>query len=265
MSRRVILITGASSGIGRSLAEAYAGPAARLLLVGRSSDRLRSVADACRAAGAEVASATVDVRDAAAMAQTVAAWDDSHAIDLAIACAGITSGLGPGRDVETRDALRAVLAVNLDGVLNTLHPLLGPMMARGAGHVAVVGSLAALRGLPSSPAYCAAKAAVHAYAEGLRPRLARHGVATSIIAPGFVETPLNRHIRSPRPMQISPDRAARIIRRGLDRRKAMIAFPLPLYLGLRVLALLPARWGDRLLDRSGIDVPETIERVEPRR
>jgi NAD(P)-dependent dehydrogenase (short-subunit alcohol dehydrogenase family) len=196
------------------------------------------------------------------MAERILAWDHDAPTGLAIACAGITSGLGPGRDVESPTALRSVLAVDLLGVLNTVEPLIAPMMARRAGHLALVGSLAALRGLPSSPAYSAAKAAIHAYGEGMRPRLRRHGVALTIVAPGFVSTPLNRDIRAPRPLQIGPERAAALIRRGLEQRRALIAFPLSLYLGLRLLNLLPARLGDRLLDRPDIDVPETRDRLE---
>jgi NAD(P)-dependent dehydrogenase (short-subunit alcohol dehydrogenase family) len=199
------------------------------------------------------------------MASCLVGWDRDHPIGLAIAGAGITSGLGPGRDVETPQARQAVLATNLTGVLNTLDPLLAPMMARRRGHLAVIGSLGALRGLPSSPAYSAAKAAIHAYAEGMRPRLARHGVAMTVIAPGFVETPLNRDIRAPRPLQLNADAAAAIIRRGLDRRKAMIAFPLPLYVGMRLVTLLPARFGDWILDRPGIEVPETHDLAGPPR
>jgi NADP-dependent 3-hydroxy acid dehydrogenase YdfG len=260
VSERSILITGATSGIGRALALSYARPGLRLGLVGRDDERLRDIAERCRSAGADAREGKADVRDRAAMAELVRAWDEEAPVDLAIAGAGITSGIGEGRDIEDPDAVRAVLAVNLHGVLNTFDPLVAAMVARGRGHLAVIGSLGGIRALPSSPAYSAAKAAVHAYAEALRPRLRRHGIAVSIIAPGFVETPLNREITAPRPLQIGPDRAATLIRRGLDRRRPVIAFPLPLYVGVKLLTILPAALGDRILDRPGIEVPETGER-----
>lgn len=259
MSVRRILLTGASSGIGRALALAYAGPGIHLLLIARNAARLAEVAGLCQAAGARIETASLDVRDEKAMQAKILAWDAAAPIDLAIACAGIVSGTGEGRAVETQAAVRTVLATDLIGALNTIDPLLAPMLARRAGHVAVVGSLAALRGFPSSPAYSAAKAGVHAYAEGIRPRLKRHGVAVSVIAPGFVETPFNSAVRAPRPMQMSPEAAARIIRRGLDRRRRMIAFPFTLYVGLRFLTLLPASFGDWLLDRPGVEVPLAAE------
>jgi len=260
LTSRTVLVTGATSGIGRALALAYAAPGTALRLTGRDAERLEEIAERCKRAGAEAQVGRADVRDRADVAELIGRWDRQQPIDLAIACAGITSGIGPGRDLETPDAVRAVLAANLHGVLNTLDPLVTPMVSRGAGHLAVIGSLGGIRALPSSPAYSAAKAAVHAYAEGIRPRLARHGVMVSIVAPGFVETPLNRAIRAPRPLQVGADRAAAIIRRGLDRQKAVIAFPLPLYVAMKLLTLLPAAFGDRILDQPDIDVPETVER-----
>lgn len=263
MKAHSILLTGASSGIGRALALAYAGPGQRLILVGRNAGRLAEVAQRCRAEGASVETAILDVRDEAAMREKILAWDAVQPIDLAVACAGIVSGTGTGRAVEPAAAVRAVLATDLTGALNTIDPLIEPMMARRAGHLAVVGSLSGLRGFPSSPAYSAAKAGVHAYAEGIRPRLRRYGVGVSVIAPGFVKTPLNIAVRAPRPLQVSDETAARIIRRGLDRGRAMIAFPFILYAGLRLLTLLPARLGDWLLDRPGVEVPLTAETERP--
>ena len=90
-------------------------------------------------------------------------------------------------------------------------------------------SLAGFCGLPSAPAYCASKAAVRVWGEGLRGRLGRQGIAVSVICPGFVRTPMTAGNRFPMPLIMTPERAAAIIRRGLVRRRARIAFPLPLY------------------------------------
>src|ERR1700719_3517945 len=201
--RRSILITGASSGIGRALARIYAAPGVHLAVGGRDPQRLDEMASQCRAAGAEVAGAIVDVRDRAKMREWVEAVDDAHPIDLVIASAGITTGLGIGRLREHPDAVRAIFAINVEGVLNTIDPVVTRMCARGRGQIALLGSLAALRGLPYSPAYSASKAAVHAYAEALRGGLRRQGVKVSLIAPGFVATALNRDIVCPKPLQLS--------------------------------------------------------------
>src|SRR5262249_219636 len=113
---RSIVITGATSGIGRALAIAYAQPEARLCLLGRGAGRMAQVGQACEAGGAQVETALVDVRDRDALIGCIAAWDEQRPLDLAIASAGIAGGLGPGRDLESSEAVQAILAVDLGGV-----------------------------------------------------------------------------------------------------------------------------------------------------
>ena len=256
-----ILITGASSGIGRGLALAYAAPGIRLALIGRDAARLEAAAAAARAKGAEVTTGTIDVRDRIAMADWIAAADRTRPFDLAIANAGITSGLGPHDLAEDPEAVRALLATNLFGVLNTVEPLIAPMCARGRGQLALVGSLAGLHGLPYSPAYCVAKAGVHAYAESIRARLEAKGVTVSLIVSGMVKTPLNDSINAPKPGELSEADAAALIRRGLAKGKATIAFPWFLYTAVLLGRMIPSRLYDRLMRGVEASVPSTRERV----
>jgi short-subunit dehydrogenase len=258
---RTILITGASSGIGRALALAYAAPGVHLALIGRNQERLAEVAAAAKVQGADVTTAQVDVRDREAMHAWIAAADAAQPFDLAIANAGITSGLADGALAEDPEAVRALLATNLFGVLNTVEPLIGPMCVRGQGQIAIIGSLAGLRGLPFSPAYSASKAAVHAYAESLRGRLERRGVLVSLAIVGFVKTPLNDSIDTIKPFEVSDAEAARIIKHGLARGRAVIAFPVVLYWAAWLARILPPRFVDRLFTRFAVNVPETQERV----
>ncbi len=258
---RSILITGASSGIGRALALAYAGPGTRLALIGRNAQRLRETIEAIAAKGADVGYAQLDVRDRDGLRDWIVAQDAARPFDLAIANAGITTGLSGDVLSEDPEAVRALLATNLMGVLNTVEPLIAPMCGRGRGHLAFIGSIAGLRGLPYSPAYCASKAAVHAYAESLRGRLERRGVLVSLVIAGFVKTPLNDSIAATKPLEMSDAQAAKIIKRGLARGKATIAFPLPLYLATRFARALPPRLVDRLFAQFDVNVPETKERV----
>lgn len=260
MSKR-LLITGASSGIGRALALAYAKDGASLFLLGRDSARLEATAEACRADGAaEVETAIADVRDREAMAGLVEAAHAARPIDILVANAGVATGLSPGQVLETPEAVRAMMAINVNGVFNTVEPAIPAMCARGAGQIAIVGSMAGVRSLPYSPAYCAAKASVHMWADCLRGRLAAHGVKVSLIVPGFVETPMSARTKSWQPGAMSDEKAARIVKRGLDRRRPVIAFPQYMYYAMRFFTLLPSGLVDGVMRRFHVDVPETSER-----
>lgn len=256
---RSILITGASNGIGAALAREYAAAGTHLALVGRNPDRLAEVAALCRGMGASVTTGQVDVRDRDVLAAWIRRVDDEHPVDLAIANAGITAGTGMGRPREDPDIVRNVIATNIVGTINTVEPLVERMSARGRGRIAVMGSINAARGLPYCPSYSASKAAIHGYAESLRSALARHGVGITTVAPGFVATPLNEKIVCPKPLQTSAERAARRIRRGLDRGKPMIVFPRVLYYGLLLSYLLPRRLTDAFFANVHVDVPETFD------
>ncbi len=242
---RAILITGASGGIGAALARAYAGPGAFLALAGRDRRRLEAVAGACRDGGARVTAEIVDVTDQAAMARWVEGTDDAHPLDLVIANAGISAGTGgQGEDEEQT---RALFAVNVGGVLNTVLPVVTRMRARKRGQIAVMSSVAGFRGLPGAPAYSASKAAVKAYGEALRGWLAADGVRVSVICPGFVDTPMTAGNPYPMPFLMQADRAAALIRRGLARDKARIAFPRLMYWVMWLLGALPPSITDALL------------------
>ena len=208
-----------------------------------------------------MATGTPDVRDRLAMAAWIAAADALQPFDLAIANAGITTGLAPDELAEDPEAVRAIIATNLIGVLNTAEPLIAPMCARGTGQLAFVGSIAGLHGLPYSPSYCLTKAGVHAYAESIRLRLERRGVLVSLIVAGFVKTPLNDSISAMKPGELSAPAAAALIRRGLASGKATIAFPRFLHAAAILGRFLPARLYDRVMARVAVTAPHTRERV----
>ncbi len=243
-----IVITGASSGIGEALAERYAGPGIALALTGRDAARLAAVAARCRAAGATVTAGVLDTADRVAMAAWLAAVEAAAPVDLVIANAGISAGTGGG--VETEEQARRILSVNLDGVLNTIHPLLPAMRLRRRGQVALMASQAGFRGLPGAPAYCASKAAVRVYGEALRGDLAAEGIGVSVICPGFVKSRMTAVNRFPMPFLMETDAAARAIERGLARNAARIAFPWPMVAAVWLLALLPPGWTDAALIRA---------------
>jgi short-subunit dehydrogenase len=258
-----ILITGASSGIGRALAIAYAKDGASLVLLGRDVGRLDNAASTCRAAGAvDVETHIADVRDRDTMAKVITEADARVPIDILVANAGVATGLSHGQLMESPEAVRAMMAINVNGVFNTVEPVIPAMSGRGAGQIAIVGSMAGVRALPYSPAYCAAKSAVHMWADCLRGSLAPRGVHVALIVPGFVKTPMNAPLKAWQPGAVSDSEAAQIIKNGLARSRNVIAFPFYMYAAMRIFDLLPANLVDAVMRRFRVDVTETQERGE---
>jgi short-subunit dehydrogenase len=195
-----------------------------------------------------VLTGVVDVCEREEMAHWLTELDQAAPVDLVIANAGVTATTSGGQSSE--EQARRVFDVNVGGMLNTIHPLIEPMRRRRRGQIALMSSLAAFRALPGAPAYCASKAAVRLYGEALRPRLAREGIVVSVICPGYVRSPMTASNRAPMPLLMDAPRAARLIKRGLERGGARVAFPWPLYHGVRLVALLPAALTDPSLDRA---------------
>ena len=246
-----ILITGASSGIGEALALHYAAPGVMLSLSGRDEGRLASVSGRARVLGANVHEKIIDVTDRAGMILWVAEADDCLPVDLVIANAGISAGMG-GRSSkqlfgETPEQVRRLFDVNVQGVFNTIDPLLPRMQTRGRGHIALMSSMAGFRGWPGAPAYCATKAAVRSYGEALRGVLASTGVKVHVICPGFVESRMTAVNRFPMPFIMRADRAARIIARGIHKNHGRIAFPFLVYACVWLCAALPDSIAGRIL------------------
>lgn len=243
----VILITGASSGIGAALAEDYARDGVTLILVGRDLGRLDAVAARCTDSGASVRHATIDVMERDFLRDWLGRVDAATPVDLVIANAGISGGGGNGE--ETDDQARRIFDVNVTGVMNTIHPLIGPMVRRGRGQIALMSSLASFRGFPGAPAYCASKGAVRVYGEALRGALKPQGIGVSVICPGFVRSAMTDANAFSMPLLMDADKAARIIRRGLARDRPRIAFPKRLYAAVRLTAALPQPLTDRWMGR----------------
>jgi short-subunit dehydrogenase len=246
---RVVVITGASSGLGAALARAYAAPGATLGLVGRDRARLDGTARACAANGARVRTAVLDVADAPAMAAWLRAFDDDSPVELLIANAGTSAGPPPESPSEGVETAARQIATNLLGAVHTIEPLLPALCARRRGRVAAVASIAAYRGLPYSPGYCASKAGLRAYAEALRARLEPFGVGVTVICPGFFASPMTDRFEGPTPFLVAGESAARIVKRGIDRGRRRVAFPWPLVRGLQFCDLAPAAIGDAILRR----------------
>lgn len=244
---RHVVITGASSGIGAALALAYASKNRVLSLAGQNVARLNKVAEAAEKCGAEVTIKPLNVCDSEAMAQWIKSCWQLCPIDLLIANAGISAGTGTG--IETEQQARQIFAVNVEGVLNTVLPVLPEMQERGTGQIAIMSSLAGLIALPGAPSYCASKAAVRAYGLALRRKMASHGIAVNVICPGFVETPLTAVNPFPMPFLMRADQAANRIKNGLAQNCGQIAFPWQMRMAIGFANIFPSAVIDKFLSR----------------
>lgn len=252
-----IAITGASSGLGAALARHYAASGITLHLQGRSAERLEQVAETCRARGAAVLTVLADVTDASAIHRWLTETDRKSPIDLVIANAGISAGTGIHG--ETGAQVRSIFATNIDGVIHTLDPVIPFMIGRKRGQLAIISSLAGLRGLPSCPAYSASKACVRVYGEGLRGWLSAHGVEVSVVCPGYIRTPMTAVNNYPMPFMMSAENAAALIANGLAKNKSRIAFPRLLYWPLWWLTCLPTALTDAFF--SGLPAKPSVEEM----
>ena len=182
---KIVLVTGASSGIGRSCARAFAEAGARLVLCARRAERLGALATELRT---DCYTLAFDVRDREATEAAISGLPlEWTAIDVLVNNAGLAAGLDPLHEGNADDWDR-MLDTNVRGLLNVTRPIVRGMVARGRGHVIDIGSLAGHEAYPGGAVYCATKAAVGKITEGLRMDLLGTGVRVSTVDPGMVET-----------------------------------------------------------------------------
>jgi short-subunit dehydrogenase len=239
LQERVFIITGASSGIGRALAIALSRPEIVLGLLARDTTRLAETAQACTSRGASVHVLPADVRDRDALRATILQFDAAQPVDCVIVNAGISVGTSPTGDIEREDETFALIETNLTGALATALPLIPLMRERRSGRIVFLSSIAALAPLPDAAAYSASKAALLAYGLAMRERLRDDGVNVNVVCPGFVTTPMAHAYLGWKPLEISPEDAARRIIGGLERNRAVIAFPWLLAFAARFQQALP--------------------------
>ena len=235
---QVAVITGASSGIGWELAKALAAEKCKVGLVARRRDLLENLAGEIRQAGGAAEVAAADIAD---RTQTL---DAIHylagrlgPIDLLVANAGV--GAPTLLDPVNIADVEKMFQVNVLGMVYAIEAVLPEMLQRKRGHLAGVSSLAAYKGLPGESAYCASKAAVKAYLEGLRIQLRSHGIHVTTICPGFVKTPMTAINNFHMPWLMEPDDAARRIVRALKARRKVYNFPWQMSIFMGVVRWLP--------------------------
>jgi NADP-dependent 3-hydroxy acid dehydrogenase YdfG len=241
----VVWITGASSGIGAAVARELHRRGALLALTAR---RPGPLADLAAELGGAIALAG-DVTDRARMLEI---HDEIRAefgrVDLVLLNAGMYEPVSP--DTFSADVVRRHLDVNVMGVVHGIAAVLPDMRARRAGRIAVVASLTGYVALPRAAAYGASKAFLISMCDSLRADLVRDGVGMTVIAPGFVRTPLTRQNDFEMPFVIDAAAAGRIIADALEAGRDHVAFPLRLAALMRLLAYLPGPLRRRRVART---------------
>jgi 3-hydroxy acid dehydrogenase/malonic semialdehyde reductase len=182
---RVAFVTGATSGFGAAIAEAFAAAGARVVVSGRREDRLREVA---RKLGDRAHAIVLDVRDRAAIEAAVAALPPAFAaVDLLVNNAGLALGLEMAHKASLDD-WETMIDTNCRGLVTCTRTLLPGMVARGRGHVVNIGSVAANYPYPGGNVYGATKAFVHQFSQNLKAELLGTPVRVTVIEPGMAET-----------------------------------------------------------------------------
>ena len=247
---KIILLTGASSGIGEGLALELTKRGATLGLLARREPELQGLAKKCEAAGgiARVFAADVTDSDSVHAAANALRNEFGH-IDILIANAGIGGNNSETRSLQP-DAVKKVIDINLMGAVNAVHAVLPDMLERKSGQLVAISSLAGFRGLPKSAAYSASKAGMTAFFESVRLDVQNRGVDVTIIQPGFIKTPLTagRHNRMPFLMEL--DDAIPLFLKAIERKKKFAAFPWQLATIVRAGKIFPAWIYDRVAGRA---------------
>lgn len=254
-----IWLTGASSGIGEALAIALMTRGARVALTARRRDLLEQVAARHQPNSHAPLIVAADVSDRQAVHQACRTIEERFGgIDLAV----FNAGVGHHVSATALDAadFHRVFGTNFFGVIHGVEAVVPGMLARGAGHLAVVASLAGYRGVPMLSAYGSSKAALIHSLDSMRFELEPRGVRVTVINPGYVRTPLTARNSFWMPALIDATAAAELIVRGLEQDRREIHFPKRFSWILKTMRILPFPIYHRIVGR----VVRAVAGSEPR-
>jgi short-subunit dehydrogenase len=248
-SRKRVIITGASAGIGRALALEYARRGVRLVLAARRAELLDEVRRDATALGSEVRTVAIDVTEPNASRRILAVADEAYGgVDTVIMNAGI--GFPAFVDSFSADETEHVMQVNYVSAVRMIEAVLPRMRAADAGQIVAITSLASFRGMPGSGAYNASKAALTVLMESIRTELRTTGVTVTTIFPGFIRTAMTDQNEFRMPFLMEVDVAARRIVRAIERGATDYRFPTSLSALVRVSTYLPNRLYDWIVRRG---------------
>lgn len=240
-----IVITGASSGLGKHLALGYASSDNELLLLARREGKLEEVAVQCRTRGAKVETIASDVNDFDAM-HRIGRQLANSTIDRIILNAGISVGHSEG--VTPFNDFHRLFKTNFLSVHALLESIIPKMIEQKSGEIVFISSLASLMSMPTSVAYSSSKRALNAYAEGLRYQLKPYGIDVMNILPGFIDSEMTQKNQFKMPFLLTTDAGVKRIMHAIEKKKHFYPFPFRFYLLIRATSLLPQFLRDMIVE-----------------
>lgn len=243
------ILTGASSGIGRSLAKRLAAAGDPVAVVARRRELLDTLVEEIERAGGRAVAIACDVTDREAVREAVRQAEERLGPTTRLVA---NAGGADATDSAHLSAahVAAVVDLNLIGVANCIEAVLPGMIERGDGHLVAMSSIASYRGLPNAGAYSAAKAALTNLMESLRIDLRDKGVDVTVLAPGFVRTKPGKKKRN-RPLILELEDATARMHRAIERRRSYYAFPKSLLAVMWLGWVLPPAVYDRIVGGRG--------------
>ncbi|MGD8305666.1 MAG: SDR family NAD(P)-dependent oxidoreductase [Ignavibacteria bacterium] len=235
---KVILITGASTGIGRALAKVLAKANCSLALIARRGDLLQELAGELYQSNKNVKTYSCDVAVTDDVKKTIADIRKHFGkIDIAVLNAAV--GYKTSVDEFETEKVKNLFDINFFGILNVVNEIVPDFIKRKGGVIVGVSSLADSRGWKGSGFYCASKAAVTVLLDNLRLELRPYNVKVLTVKPGFVETPMTSKNEFKMPFLMNPEKAAKIIAKGISKNKRIIQFPFPMVLSYKFSRIVP--------------------------
>jgi len=232
------VIFGASQGIGKALALEFSNAGAELVLLSRNTDQLKIACNEITAYGRKCFEKTCDITNIDDVKQGLLfALDKLGSIELVI----INSGVGGPNWMSSFSSsqFKDIVAVNTFGIAHVLECVLPIMRKQGQGTIAGITSLADVRGYGGSSSYSASKAAGSILLEAARVELKKENIKIITVRPGFVKTAMTDKNEFKMPLLMQSEKAAKIIRKGIESGRSIVQFPFPIVMATRLIKFLP--------------------------
>lgn len=246
--KKTIVLTGASSGIGYSLAKLLPNENCDIALISRKQDLLNNLAIQLEKVGSKIIAYKCDVGKIDEVKYTFTRIkNDFGKIDIII----LNAGLSLRTDINnySSSAAKEIFETNTLGIVNCVEQVLPDFMKRKEGIIVGVSSLAESRGFPRSGFYSASKSAASLLLESLRIELKPYNIKVITVKPGFIKTPMTEKNEFYMPFLMDVDKAAGIILNGIKKEKKVIQFPFPIVLGSKLLKIMPDFLFDYLMSK----------------